>query len=42
MAVSARTQKSHLMIGGAMAALFLVSGCTTDPVTGQQTLNRGG
>ena len=42
MAVSARKQKSHLMIGGAMAALLLVSGCTTDPVTGQQTLNRGG
>ncbi|TPE58825.1 OmpA family protein [Sandaracinobacter neustonicus] len=30
------------MIGGAMAALLLVSGCSTDPVTGQQTLNRGG
>ena len=42
MAIPARRQKSQLMIGGALAALLLVTGCTTDPVTGQQTITRGG
>ena len=42
MAIPARRQKSQLMIGGALAALLLVTGCTTDPVTGQQTISRGG
>jgi outer membrane protein OmpA-like peptidoglycan-associated protein len=34
--------KNKLMMAGALAALVLTGACTTDPVTGQQTLSRGG
>lgn len=41
MAAQTRT-RSSLLMAGALSALVLTSACTTDPVTGQQTLNRGG
>lgn len=33
---------SKLAMAGALSALILTSACTTDPVTGQQTISRGG
>ena len=35
-------RNSKLVMAGAMSALLLTSACATDPVTGQQTITRGG
>ncbi len=37
-----RMAKSKFMLAGALAALLLASGCTTDPVTGQKKLSSTG
>jgi outer membrane protein OmpA-like peptidoglycan-associated protein len=41
----AAVQKRHgtkFVMAGALAALLVTTGCATDPVTGQQTMTRGG
>lgn len=42
MTASQTIGKSKLMVAGALAALLLASGCTTDPVTGQKKLSSTG
>ena len=42
MAALARNNRSKFVVAGALAALLVTTGCTTDPVTGQQTMTRGG
>lgn len=42
MAASRTASKSKLLVAGALAALLVTTGCTTDPVTGQQSISRGG
>jgi outer membrane protein OmpA-like peptidoglycan-associated protein len=42
MAATAHRHGSKIVIAGALAALLVTSGCATDPVTGQQTVTRGG
>lgn len=33
---------SRLLLAGALSAMIFTTGCATDPVTGQQTISRGG
>lgn len=42
MASTAQRNGPKLVMAGALAALLVTTGCTTDPVTGQQTMSRGG
>jgi outer membrane protein OmpA-like peptidoglycan-associated protein len=42
MAATANRHGSKLVMAGALAALIVSTGCATDPVTGQQTMTRGG
>ena len=42
MAAIAGNNRSKIVVAGALAALLVTTGCTTDPVTGQQTMSRGG
>ncbi len=42
MATTTTSRKSRMLMAGALAALVLASGCTTDPVTGQQRMSKGG
>lgn len=42
MAAIRTASKSRLLAAGAIAALIITTGCTTDPVTGQRTMTHGG
>ena len=42
MATVSKGTRSRVVMAGALAALLVTTGCATDPVTGQQTMTRGG
>ena len=42
MAATLSTHKPRLLIAGALAVLLAATGCTTDPVTGQQRVSKTG
>lgn len=42
MAALAGNSRSKIVVAGALAALLVTTGCATDPVTGEQTMSRGG